>query len=240
MKQTMKLLGLLIFSVLLISSCGKGNKAADSDDPVEETPDAVLSQGEEAPAVSVYWSNLSLRDEPVKDGKYLTAVKLGEKMTYLGLTARDSANKTDYIKVRLMDGKEGWAQSSLIVINGDPAVLIKDAEIYSRPDLLTKTDKAYSKMDVVAVIQSQGEWIEVKGKRKEGSWVESGWIKPINISYESVDIAVAVFTSNALAKKTAEEQIEGLEDIVKNSDLSTSELIPAVIEMLDQIQYENQ
>ncbi len=240
MKQTMKLFGLLILSVLLINSCGKGKQPAGSDEPVEETPDAMVSQGEEAPAVSVYWSNLSLRDEPVKDGKYLTAIRLGEKMTYLGLTARDSANKTDYIKVRLMDGKEGWAQSNLIVINGDPAVLIKDAEIYSRPDLLTKTDKAYSKMDVVAVMQSQGEWIEVKGKRKEGSWVETGWIKPINISYESVDIAVAVFTNQALAKKETEDQITGLEDIVKNSDLSTSELIPAVIEMLDELQSENQ
>ena len=95
-------------------------------------------------------------------------------------------------------------------------------------------------MDVVAVMQSQGEWIEVKGKRKEGSWTETGWIKPINISYESVDIAVAVFTNQALVKKEAEDQISGLEDIVKNSDLSTSELIPAVIEMLDQLQYENQ
>jgi hypothetical protein len=240
MKQAMNLLGLLMFSMLLVSSCGKGKPDTGSDEPVEEAPDAVVEQEEEAPAVSVYWSNLSLREEPVKDGKYITAIKLGEKMTYLGLSARDSANKTDYIKVRLMDGKEGWAQASLIVINGDPAVLIKDADIYSRPDLLTKTDKKYSKMDVVAVMQSQGEWIEVKGKRKEGSWVETGWIKPINISYESADIAVAVFTNRALAKDSPEDQIAGLEDIVKNSDLSTSELIPAVIEMLDQLQNENQ
>jgi len=62
MKQTLQLFGLLILSVLLISSCSKGKQPADSEGPVEETPDAAVSQGEEAPAVSVYWSNLSLRE----------------------------------------------------------------------------------------------------------------------------------------------------------------------------------
>ena len=139
-----------------------------------------------------------------------------------------------------MDGKEGWTQSNLIVVNADAAVLVGETEIYSRPDLLNKTDKKYSKMDVVAVIQSEGDWIEVKGKRAEGSWVESGWIKPISISYEDYDIAVALYTRNAMKEEDTEKKIAALEDIIQNQDLSKSELIPEVIQILNSVQSETE
>lgn len=241
MKSTLNAFTLIFIMALALSSCGKKKPASDQDRTDKEPASAMAPAEEESPAVSIYWGPLSLRAKPERDGKYLTAIRLGEKMTYLGITAVDSASKnTEYARVRLMDGTEGWAQANLIVINGDPAVMVREAEIYSRPDLLTKTDRSYAKMDVVAVTQSQGDWVEVKGKRKEGSWVESGWIKPINISYETADIAVAVFTSQALAKDKDEDKIAALKDIIQNADLSTSELIPAVIEKLDELQAANE
>ena len=145
---------------------------------------------------------------------------MGEKLTSLGITAMDSANNTEYIKVRLMDGKEGWTQSNLVVVNADAAVLVSD------------------KMDVVAVLQAEGDWIKVKGKRGEGSWVESGWIKPISISYEDYDIAVALYARIAMKEKDKAKKITALEDIIQNQDLSKSELIPEVIQILNSVKSE--
>jgi uncharacterized protein YgiM (DUF1202 family) len=229
----------IVLSLFLFFSCKSGADKSPDDEKTDaaETEEAIVA--EEAPAVSIYWGSLGLRDEPTRDSKWLTSIKMGEKFTALGITAMDSANNTEYVKVRLVDGKEGWTQSNLVVVNANAAVLVSNAEIYSRPDLLNKTDKNYSKMDVVAVIQSEGEWIEVKGKRAEGSWVESGWIKPINISYEEYDIAVALYTRMALEEKDASEKIIALEDILANQDLSKSELLPEVIRILDEVKKEN-
>ena len=233
------LLSLLIaISLFVFISCKSGaDKSTGGDDPEAEETEEVIPM-EEAPAVSIYWGNLGLREKPYRDSKWLTSIKMGEKLTSLGITAMDSANNTEYIKVRLMDGKEGWTQSNLVVINADAAVLVSDAEIYSRPDLLNKTDKKFSKMDVVAVMKSEGEWVEVKGKRAEGSWVESGWIKPISISYEDYDIAVALYARNAIKEKDRAKKISALEDIIQNQDLSKSELIPEVIEILNDVENE--
>jgi len=229
---------LIVISLIAFYSCKSGaDKPSGNEGTGAEGTEEVVP-AEEAPAVSIYWSNLGLREEPVKDSKWLTSIKMGEKLTSLGITAMDSANKTEYVKVRLMDGKEGWTQSNLVVVNADAAVLVSDAEIYSRPDLLNKTDKKYTKMDVVAVIQAEGDWIEVKGKRAEGSWVESGWIKPISISYEDYDIAVALYTRMAMKEKEHDKKIAALEDIIQNQDLSKSELIPEVIQILNTVKSE--
>ena len=231
---------LIILSFMAFFSCKSGADKPSGDGGSDAAGTEEVVTAEEAPAVSIYWGNLGLRDAPEKDGKWLTSIKMGEKLTSLGITAMDSANNTEYVKVRLMDGKEGWTQSNLVVVNADAAVLVSEAEIYSRPDLLNKTDKKYSKMDVVAVIQAEGDWIEVKGKRGEGSWVESGWIKPISISYEDYDIAVALYTRMAMKEKDTEKKIAALEDIIQNQDLSKSELIPEVIQILNSVKSESE
>ncbi|MBL7111947.1 MAG: hypothetical protein ISS19_08405 [Bacteroidales bacterium] len=226
---------LIILSFIVLFSCKSGTDKSSGDARTEAEGSEEVIAAEDAPAVSIYWGNLGLRDAPEKDGKWLTSIKMGEKLTSLGITAMDSANNTEYIKVRLMDDKEGWTQSNMVVVNAEAAVLVSDAEIYSRPDLLNKTDKKYSKMDVVAVIKSEGDWIEVKGKRGEGSWVESGWIKSISISYENYDIAVALYTRMAMNEKEKSKKINALEDIIQNQDLSKSELIPEVIQILNSV-----
>jgi len=226
---------LFILPAFILFSCKSGGDSQGSDSSGESEPVEQEVAVEEVPAVSIFWGNLGLRDEPKKDGKWLTSIRMGENLTSLGITVFDSVNDTRYLKIRLMDGTEGWTQSNLIVPNAKAAVLVSEGEIYSRPDLLNKTDKKFSKMDVVAVTVSEGEWIEVKGKRAEGTWVESGWIKPINISYEEYDIAVALYTRMALKEKEKEKQIQALEDILQNQDLSKSELLPEVIQHLNKL-----
>ncbi|HEX2935049.1 MAG TPA: hypothetical protein VHO72_06820 [Bacteroidales bacterium] len=130
-----------------------------------------------------------------------------------------------YLKVELQDGKQGWVQSDFIVVNGKPATVLQDAVIYSRPDLLTKTGKSFSRMDIVGVKTEQNGFIEVAGKRKDGKWIESGWIKPSNITTAEIDVAVAKYASKALALADPTKKAAAINEILENSDLQSSVFI---------------
>jgi hypothetical protein len=202
----------LAFSLILVSC--KGKKNADG---------TIESSDEQSYAVCL-WDRASLKEAPEEKGKWLESLSLGEKCEYLDDTKEDNsgAKSVKYYKVKLQGGKEGWVQASLISLNSKPAAFNQDAEIYSRPDLLTKTNKTYSKMDIVAVKSTQGDFIEVTGKRKDGKWIESGWVKSQNVTYSDIDIAVAKFGSKALRIEDKAKRTEAIKEIVENSDFSNS------------------
>ena len=89
-------------------------------------------------------------------------------------------------------------------------------------------------MDIIAVISTQGDWSEVKGKRGEGKYIESGWVKGSNISDKAIDIATAKFGVEALSKEGPEQQIEALKDVISNTDLANSVFIPILQEKLNE------
>ena len=212
----------MLFALVAMFGCKSSNSGTSGNDSlgnkesVKETTYAVC-----------LWDKVALKESPDAQGKWLASIALGEKCTYLDQTKEDNTGtKTvTYYKIRLMDGKEGWAQSDLISLDSKPAALTQDADIYSRPDLLTKTNRSFSKMDIVAVKSTQNDFIEVIGKRKEGKWIESGWIKANNVSYADVDIAVAKFASKALMIEDKEKRIQALNDIVGNTDFGGSVFI---------------
>ncbi|MBN2742929.1 MAG: SH3 domain-containing protein [Marinilabiliaceae bacterium] len=215
MKLLNMMLTLMVLS-LLTTSCGSGKS------------------GETDTAVCI-WNKVSLRTEPNESSKWITAINLGEKVTYLNESATDSSGKkpVEYYKVGLQDGKEGWVRADFIVLNSQPAVLIYSAPLYNRPDLLTKSDKNFLPMDIVAVKNGDHEgWIEVTGKRNEGKWIDKGWIKPENLSYVDVDMAVAVFAKAAIDEKNDEKKLTMLREIANNSDLSNSAFMDHIYEMI--------
>ena len=219
MKTHIKLFALL-FLASLIFGCKSGQESGTSSS-TDSTENSTVSY-----AVCI-WDKASLRDNPEEKGKWLASLSLGEKCTYLDEEKEDNSGTkpVKYYKLKLQDGKEGWVNSDLVVLNSTPAAFIQDADIYSRPDLLTKTGKSFSKMDIVAVISTQNDFVEVKGKRKDGKWIESGWVKPSNLSYKDVDIAVAKFACKALAIEDAAERTKAINDIIDNSDLQESVFI---------------
>ena len=173
------------------------------------------------------WDKASLKETPEDKGKWLASLSLGEKCTYLDEEKEDNSGTkpVKYVKIKLQDGKEGWSQNDFVILNSQPATFVQNTEIYSRPDLLTKTGKFFSKMDIVAVKSTQNNFVEVVGKRKDGKWIESGWVKPANISYADVDIAVAKFACKALAIEDNAKRIEAIKEIIDNSDLKESVFI---------------
>lgn len=179
---------------------------------------------------------LSIRNVPCKKGKWLASMSIGEQITYTGEKVTDSISKKDYSKVVLVDGKEGWTRSDFIVVGGKVGAMLDEAVVYKRPDLLTKTNKKYSPMDIIAVMNTQGDWIRVKGKRKQGKYVEESWIKSNNISNNPVDIATAKYFSTALLKNDNTKKIKELQEITNNSDLSESKFIPLIKEQIIELQ----
>jgi hypothetical protein len=217
MKTQIKLYSLLFIATALFG-CKGGNGSG--------TGSASDSSGAEQFAVCI-WDKAILKDAPEEKGKYLTSLSLGEKCTYLDDEKEDNsgAKPVKYVKIKLQDGKEGWANSDLVIINSTPAVFVQNTEMYSRPDLLTKTGKSFSKMDIIAVKSTQNDFVEVVGKRKDGKWIETGWVKPANLSYTDVDIAVAKFAGKALAIEDNAKRLEALNEIINNSDLKESVFI---------------
>jgi hypothetical protein len=216
---------LIILTLFIIMSGCKTKKTTGDE--------AVTSNSEKGDAVCI-WDNISIKDAPGKDGKWLASVSLGEKCIYLNHDKEitNGEKKTKYLNVRLQDGKEGWVQSDFIVLDGKPGVIIQDAIIYSRPDLLTKTEKSFSKMDIIGVKGKQNDFIEITGKRKAGKWIEKGWIKASNISYSEVDIAVAKYAAKALATMETEKRDAAIKEIVENKDLQGSVFIADLKDLL--------
>jgi hypothetical protein len=216
---------LLILAVFIIVSGCKTKKSTGEEN--------LSGESRKGDAVCI-WDNLSLKESPDKDGKWLASISLGEKCIFLNSEKEDinGEKKTRYMKIRLKDGKEGWVQSDFIVVDGKPGVIIQDAVIYSRPDLLTKTSKSFSKMDIIGVKGTQNDFIEVTGKRKDGKWIETGWIKTSNISYSEIDIAVAKYAAKALSIEETGKRDAAVKEIVDNRDLQGSSFIADLKELL--------
>ena len=209
--------------LLIIASCGGS--------PTETT--AAGSTSEEAEvkpenAAACIWDNVAVRETPTDKGKYLTAISIGEIVTFL--EEKDSADK--FIKVRLNDGTEGWAKKDFVIPNATSYVFINDADVYSRPDALTKTNKKFSKYDIIAVISTKDDFAEIKGKRSDGKWIETAWVKMSNLSQQKVDIASAKFIAKALADPDDQVKAKGLEDILNNGDLSGSVFLSDLPEII--------
>ena len=209
--------------LLIITSCG-GSTTETSTASTSEDVEVITEN-----AAACIWDNVSVRDTPNEKGKYLTAISIGEMVTFIE-EEKDTADK--YIKVRLNDGTEGWARKDFVIPDATSYVFINDTDVYTRPDALTKADKKFSKYDIIAVISTKDDFAEIKGKRSEGKWIETAWVKISNLSRQKIDIASAKFIQKALADPDDQAKAKGLEDILNNGDLSGSVFLSDLPEII--------
>jgi hypothetical protein len=206
----------MVATSVVMFSCGGGSQAAK---------EAVENTG----AVCI-WENVPLKEAPDESGKWVCSISIGEVLTYLDDSKEYNSGKKTIkcYKVKLKDGKEGWAQSDFIILNSKAAVITDDIELYSRPDLLNKTNRTFSKMDIIAIKSEKDGFLEVEGKRKGGKWIESGWLKGKTISYDAVDIAVAKFATKALSISDRNKREQAIKEILENSDFKSSVFIASL------------
>lgn len=216
----MKKLFITIISLsILLISCKGGDKS-------EKTTEDTIKGSEDKVVIAIcLLDNLSIRETPSAKGKWITSMSLGEKVMFTEEETTDAVSKKVYYKVKLTDGKEGWTRATFLAVNGAVGAMLEEASVYKRPDLLTKTDKKYSIMDIIAVTENKVDWMKVKGRRTEGEYIEEGWIKSSNISNDEIDIATAKFARSAMSKSTMTERIKALEEVINNQDLSSSKFI---------------
>ena len=220
---------LVVASISIIMfSCGSGSEQSSAD--AAETTSTEPAEPEVVATKAVcIWDEVSVRATADAKGKWLTSISKGEVLEYLGEDAPDAQDaKKTYSKIKLTDGTEGWSRKDFIIPDGEVAVFLESNTIYRRPDLLTVTEDEFSQMDIVAVTTTQNDWVEVTGKRKEGTWISTGWVKGNKLSKDAVDVAVAKFGRLALTEEDPVKQVEKLKEILDNSDLRTSKFFPFI------------
>lgn len=236
MKVVTNQLKALILSILVVSffasSCGDDNSGKKN-----ETEVSTSDVNEEVPIVCL-WSALSIRETPSQKGKRLTTIYLGELATYLGETQTDASNTkkpVDFVKIRLTDGKEGWAAARFMVVNGKPAAITDLTKLYKRPDILSASKNDFEKMQFVVVTEEKDDWVRVKGIERSVNWYREGWVKKDKITEDNIDIPVAILAAKALSKKDFVNQKEAIEDILANTDLSSSQFFPVLRSKLESL-----
>ncbi|MCD4834662.1 MAG: SH3 domain-containing protein [Bacteroidales bacterium] len=211
---------ILIFSAFIFA-CGSngGNKIQQEDNE---------TNFEKKQTVCI-WNGVPVRETPTKDGKWVSSISLGETVTFLGGIAIDSLDKNrEYLHVELSDGKVAWANSYGLIIDSKIAVLKEEAPIYKRPDLLTITEKRFSKMDVLAIEETKEEWIKVVGEKKK----LKGWIKSNTVIESKEDIALSIMVSKELKEKNGDLKIDDIDEFIEKSPYQNSIFISYLKEIL--------
>ncbi len=181
------------------------------------------------PAVCIV-DEASLRNGPSATADWLTSIALGEKVVWLGIGEQDSTKETrEYYKVELSDSSVGWTTSYALELNAEPAVVTDRALLYRRPDLKTMTDKEFSSMEFVAILETDADWLRVVGENRR----KRGWIERSAASLKEDDIAVGVLASKALEERDAEKRRQRIIDIIENPAFANSNFIDELIETLN-------
>jgi hypothetical protein len=152
-----------------------------------------------------------VRSEPNKTGEWLTSLQVGETVKLKSGPIKDPADpKTEYIKVKLSDGKVGFA-STWCIIQGSYVGVIQDQTIiYKRPDLLAETAQKFELMEIVAVQAEQEDWLQVVGEKR----TKTGWIMKESIRKGKEDVVTAVLLRKATRGKESTLTQTEMEEII--------------------------
>ncbi|MDW8302159.1 MAG: SH3 domain-containing protein [Bacteroidia bacterium] len=224
---------LALYAVLFFYfSCHPTGKKENNENTIENEVDNKKSG---SIAICIYDKIPLLTKPSRKEGKWITSLALGEKVTYLGEQQTDETSKVSFVKIRTSDNQEGYADARVIIPNAEVACITDHTPIYSRPDLTTVTQNSFEPFDIIAIVSRQGEWTEIVGKRRKGSWIDKGWIKSKSISKDEKDIATAVYCVRALSQNTTEKTLAELKKIQNNNDLKGSIFEREIAEMIEKL-----
>lgn len=189
-------------AAMAITQYGCGKKSTDSS---KQSP-SVSSQGNSSDehqqdasnqkGIVCVWDGVPIRETPTKNGKFISSINLGETISDLDKSEKDATDKNrEYFKVRLSDGKEGWAPTYGLIKNASVGAIKTDASLYKRPDLLTITPIKLVPMEFVAIISEKDDWIEIANEQKK----KTGWIKKDAVTTNKEDITTSILINKKMA-----------------------------------------
>jgi hypothetical protein len=243
MRSRILLVSCLIILVVFLGGCGERSSTPDPT-PSEgetETSESESASTDEAPApkpepvhaVCIY-DGLYFRNGPSARETAVYRLKKGEIVTWMGEAVTDQKDDRnwEFFRIRLTDGSDGWALSYYIVPEAIPAAVISRASIYSKNNLISKTEESLEPMDIIAVLAEQDEWLKVVNDDKSREF----WIKPGHISKAEVDIAVANQAMAAMAAESDQDRFEKLKAVADEDAFTDSIFIPLIESEMQEIQ----
>ncbi|BDD08721.1 hypothetical protein FUAX_11530 [Fulvitalea axinellae] len=228
MSKNTVFLGAVLAFATVFSSCGDSKKSGN-----EQTKEASVVEAPAEPVAEVVdaicvYDGLSLRKEPKRQGKWVSSISLGEKVTFLGDTVKEG--KVTYGKVKLSDGKEGWVSDYGIVTNAKAGAVMKESPVYRRPDMLTVTQTKFNMADLVAVGEEKDGWVSVVGKKR----TKKGWLRAEDITTDSKEVTAAVLLSKELGSLDGNIDLEKAQAFLENTPFKESMFVKALKEMVEQ------
>ena len=156
-------------------------------------------------------NNTSVRATPSQKGQWLSSMALGETVVLEGNPEKDAADPSiEYIKIKLSDGTEGYANTYGIVRGAYVGVIQAANKIYQRPDLLANADQKLELMAIVAVEETKGNWLRISGEGRS----KTGWITKDTITKEKEDVVTAVLLRKAIRGKENKLTKDDMDKIV--------------------------
>jgi hypothetical protein len=228
--------------ILLLAACtafsgihygcgGKKSNETPSTESRRTEASGVASKQEGAAQTGIVciWDGVPVRETPTKNGKFVSSVNLGEVIGDLNQSQIDPGDKREYIKVRLSDGKEGWAPKYGLIKNASVAAIKNDATICKRPDLLTITDIVLKPMELIAITSAKDDWVEITTEQKK----KGGWIKKDAVTTNKEDVTTSIIVNKKLAAKDGKSLADKYKDIVANAPFPNSLFITNIKKQLE-------
>jgi uncharacterized protein YgiM (DUF1202 family) len=236
MKNLFTYLSVLALAFFLFS-CGEDNGGTDTaSSDLDMGEESMQSDSDGANKAVCLWDPVGLRDKPGRaDAKYLTGIKFGEVVNLTGEEEEIASEKRTYIEMELSDGKKGWANEYLFAIGGTPVVATSDIDVFSRPDLSTLGTDKISSGELFAMIESEENegWAEFFTKEKK----KKGWIQVNSSMYtdDPINIALGKQLSEVSGMESTAAKMKALKNLQSSSTFASSDLMPMVEEMLQQL-----
>lgn len=211
----------------MLFACKSNSNETQSNTPEEQPVEKVK-------AVSLYnYSKygLGVYKDMANLKKSIAHIKLGEEITSMGITAVDTSSekKREYLKVELSDGTQGWCYANYVIPNSYPGVIVEATPVYERPDILTKmAKKEYAELEIVAVMESKGEWLKVKGI----NLMKEGWINKKSISNKKEEVASAIMARYEIFDVKGNLLEENIKKFVESAPYPNTMVVSTIREMM--------
>ena len=169
--------------------------------------------------------------EPDGTSRVVSRLAFGEQVTLLGEVVSGTTffdRPAEFRRMRRSNGEEGLVGAELC-IPGAPAAVTKHAFLYRRPDLLTVTDQRLARMEPVAVVQTEGQWVKVSTIRSARG--RGGWVPKESITLDAADVVVAKLAWQALRKPDEITQLAAPQAVVDSTELRSATLYEYVREL---------